>query len=127
MRSTAKEQMERADVVFTGRVVGQEVNTFKTNLFGGLHLLQWTFKIETEQKGAVSEQVTVESASSSAACGINFQIGKRYQVFANHNRSGLRATLCSGTKVLTESKSDKSQLTSPCSGMNGNDTSDAAP
>ncbi|WP_299491067.1 hypothetical protein [Acaryochloris sp. IP29b_bin.137] len=118
IRSTPEEQMERADVVFTGRVIDKSMKTLETNPFGGLNLVQWTFEVEANHKGSVSKQVTVESASNSAACGINFQMGERYQVFANQSDTALRASLCSGTRATSDLQ-EQSQASSPCAGGHG--------
>lgn len=125
MRSTPEEQMERADVVFTGRVIDKKMKTVEPPPFGGLNLVQWTFEVEADHKGSVSEKVTVESASSSAACGINFQMGERYQVFANQSDTALRASLCSGTRALTDKQQEKSESPFSCAGGHGNQSSDA--
>lgn len=119
MQSTPEEQMERADIVFTGRVIDQKMKAAETQPFGGRTWVQWTFEVESDQKGAVSEQITVESASNSAACGINFQMGERYQVFANQNNTALRASLCSGTRAVIDERQEQSQM--PCSGGHSNE------
>ncbi len=106
MRSTPEEQLERADVVFTGRVIDKKIPTAEPNQFGGLTPIIWTFEVEDQQKGSVSAEQVVESASNSAACGINFTMGERYQVFANQNQTQLKASLCSGTKLLTDAGGD---------------------
>ncbi len=120
MRSTPEEQMERADVVFTGQVIDKKMKTVESTPFGGLNLVQWTFEVEADHKGSVSEKVTVESASNSAACGINFQMGERYQVFANQSDTALRASLCSGTRALTDKQKEQSQAPLSCAGGYGN-------
>lgn len=114
MKSTPEEQRERADVVFTGRVIDQKMTTADSSSVGGLNWVKWIFEVETDHKGAISETVTVESASNSAACGINFQMGERYQVFANQGDTALRASLCSGTKPLTDEIEEQSQGAVPC-------------
>lgn len=124
IQSTPAEQMERADVVFTGRVIDQKMKTVKTQPFGGRTWVQWTFEVEADHKGAVSKQMTVESASNSAACGVNFQMGERYQVFANQSNTALKASLCSGTRAVTDKPQEQSQTPSPCSGGHGNRSSE---
>ncbi|KAI9133446.1 hypothetical protein [Acaryochloris sp. CCMEE 5410] len=125
MQSTPEEQMERADIVFTGRVIDQKMKAAEIQPFGGRTWVQWTFEVESDQKGAVSEQVTVESASNSAACGINFQMGERYQVFANQSNTDLKASLCSGTRALRDGQQEQSQAPSPCVGRHGKRTPEA--
>lgn len=117
LKGTPEEQLERADVVFTGQVIDKKMPTDDSS--GGLNWVQWTFEVEAEQKGAISEQVIVESASNSAACGINFQVGERYQVFANQSNTALRASLCSGTQVLTDKEQEQSQGSTPCKSGHG--------
>jgi len=109
MRSTPEEQMERANVVFKGRVIDQTVTTPESGPLRGLNLIRWTFAVEESQKGLAAKELVVESASNSAACGINFQMGDRYQVFANQYQDNLRASLCSGTQRMTEEVLEEGQ------------------
>lgn len=113
MRSTSEEQLERADVAFKGRVIDKKVATLESDPSGGLNLIRWTFVVEDSQKGAAAKELIVESASNSAACGINFQMGERYQVFANQHENNLRASLCSGTQLMTEEGEEQSQESTP--------------
>ena len=113
MRSTPEEQMKRADVVFTGLVVDKKSTPDDPERQGGLSPIVWTFAVEDSKKGEASKRLLIESASNSAACGINFQMGGRYQVFANQNGTKLKAFLCSGTQLLTGEEKEQSQEAAP--------------
>ncbi len=90
IETTKKEQAKQADAVFTGRVVeirnGQEGQ------------LKVRFNVRKVYKGAVKESQVVRTANNEAACGIEFESGKRYTVFAEKSDGKYLTGLCSGTK-----------------------------
>lgn len=106
--------MERADAVFTGKVVS----------IGAAHApgdepkwpsrLEVTFRLLGVWKGlAEGERVTVYTASQSAACGFEFEDGKKYLVYAYDAGGELTATLCSRTALLKRAEADLQALGTP--------------
>jgi hypothetical protein len=81
-----EETVANADVVFTGTVEKIEAEGF------------WnvaTLKVDDVEKGTVDEEATVQTAKSSAACGIEFVVGKKMEIAAIQRKQRLHASLCS--------------------------------
>jgi hypothetical protein len=84
--SDLPERLEDTDVVFLGKVasVGE---TFPTPRPDGLvpidSDLGTTFTVERVYKGEVAAEAVVQSGSNEASCGIVFEPGQRYIVFAS--------------------------------------------
>ncbi len=98
---TEEELLARADVVFEG-VVGshRDPNTGAT-IIGSGDPIFWTFTVERVIKGAVSRVQEVASARSGASCGIRFEEGARYRVYANYVGGTLSTGLGSGTRLAS--------------------------
>lgn len=90
VQSTPNEHAARADVIFTGTA---------TDPGSRAGLTYWTsFDVEVAYKGALGPTAAVETASGSAGdCGIVFQEGERYTVFARAQEDGLDTNICMGT------------------------------
>lgn len=83
--STRAEAVEQADVVFTGTVEKVEAEGF------------WniaTLKVDDVEKGTVDEEATVQTAKSSAACGVNFVVGQKMELAAIQRKTRLHASSC---------------------------------
>jgi hypothetical protein len=90
--------LEQADVVFEGR-------PYTASTEGG-HT-RYSFEVDRFWKGEPGERVDVETASSSAACGRNYQIGTAYLVYARQVSGGvLGDTLCSCTRTTMAAEED---------------------
>jgi len=87
--SGPKALAERAEVLFVGTVANNSGGATQTV----------AFDVETAFKGAVEEEVAVTTPVSSTACGLPFQEGRRYTVFAYTKGSKLMTNSCSGTKL----------------------------
>ncbi|KAI9015504.1 hypothetical protein DFJ74DRAFT_709436 [Hyaloraphidium curvatum] len=61
-------------------------------------------------KGVDSQVVKVMTTSNSAACGVNFEKGTRYLVYANAQDDGLWANLCSRTAREKDAADDLKEL-----------------
>ncbi|HET8586793.1 MAG TPA: hypothetical protein VFM74_02865 [Candidatus Limnocylindria bacterium] len=95
------DQLSNADLAFVGVVTG--VQTSARPAVDGFSLVGFRFNIETVQKGSVSDRaVTIQSPTDSASCGVEFQVGERWQVFADANPAAgaLVTGLCSGNQLL---------------------------
>ena len=76
----------QADGAFVGRLVSrQEVAAGRT---------RFTFAVERSVKGALGSTVVVESASNSAACGIETPVGSRIGLFLERRDGGWTSSLC---------------------------------
>jgi hypothetical protein len=99
------EALEAADAAFLGTVA--DTNSPGQPL-SSIDPVTWTFAVEGVFKGDVAARQEVVSAFSSASCGIDFEIGARYLVFAQSGGIGgpdptprpgqLQANLCGGTR-----------------------------
>lgn len=91
--SGPKALAERAEVLFAGTAanISPDVSRGATRTV--------VFDVETAFKGKVEEEVVVTTPVSSPACGLPFQKGRRYTVFAYTEGSKLRTDSCSGTKL----------------------------
>ncbi len=87
-----KEFTDHADVIFVGVVTALD-GGFS---FGGGGEVQVDFVVEKVLKGSPGEKVTLTTATDSAACGFDFSIGHRFQVYGHEGGTGL----CSGNKAL---------------------------
>lgn len=96
---------ERAKVLFTGTVAN--IRAGQGSPVGdpgsGTRLMRIpnqtvAFDVETAFKGAVDQEVFVINPVSST-CGLHFEEGRRYTVFAYTVRSKLMTNSCSGTKL----------------------------
>lgn len=89
--STSKEKhLEHADQVFLGIVENISLNsttdTIDSRRFRGMEK-KVQFTVSESFKGEDINEAIILTASESAACGINFQKGRAYVVFANTIKS----------------------------------------
>lgn len=77
-------QVERADVVFTGRTVERE--EAGGILVGSGDPVAWTFAVDRLHKGATRDEQEVVSARSEATCGVEFELGERTWFSPPNNR-----------------------------------------
>ena len=103
-----------SDAVFAGTVTGYEI----TKPIGGeyepaiddvRHALEvaWTLDVDTYVKGEPAEEIEVTSSGQGAACGFQFDEGKRYLVFAYENErddGGLSTNSCTNTRAVDADK-----------------------
>lgn len=95
-----REHFEGADLVFSGIVTGREDPNATSPAQSSGDDIIWTVDVDGAQKGTVSDPEEVVSARNGATCGYEFQITKRYQVFADRRDGKVTTGLCSGTREL---------------------------
>ena len=91
--------LEAADLVFEGTATRMEPEA-------GGQLVAWSFAVERTIKGSRAGTQQVRTASSGAACGVDFREGRRYRVYAEVEGGRATTGLGSGTRELTESDAD---------------------
>jgi len=69
--------------------------------------------VAAKWKGEAELSMTVITASDSAACGYEFEIGKRYAVFTNEHEGKLHVSLCSATTPIADDSPIFEELGSP--------------
>ena len=100
-----------SDAVFAGRVV--EVSRGEdpmAALTAPMAALTAKFAVSTVWKGEVGETVEVRTPLNSAACGVGFEAGEEWLVYANEQEGVLNATLCSRTSPLRAATEDLAAL-----------------
>lgn len=100
------EALAASDAVFLGEVIktrrdGRGVN--EGNLFA-------TFRVRQILKGDLQEEVVIETGPNSAACGVPFQKGKEYLVYASMRDGQLRTHLCTRTARVEDASTDIEEL-----------------
>lgn len=65
------------------------------------------FQVQSSWKGNVSKQITISTASESAMCGYNFEVGESYLVYTNGaDVKNLQTNLCTRTAKLSAARAD---------------------
>lgn len=95
---TPTEAVSRAQTVFSGRLESVE------GADGGASAdpVRYHFVVDRVLKGQATDRQVVESAASSASCGLEgMEAGKDYLVMAETSGATMSASLCGGTTRLT--------------------------
>ncbi|MDQ6421614.1 hypothetical protein RB620_19490 [Paenibacillus sp. LHD-117] len=109
MPASVAEELGRSDAVFDGTVIaGHKPRKWFTE--SSADPVTWTFEAHEIWKGKVAPTVTVTSAQSGASCGVEFQEGKRYIVYARGTGDSLDVSLCSRTALQSAASSDLADL-----------------
>lgn len=89
-----------SQAVFSGRVLEVIQKPEK-------HQIVVKLRAEKSWKGNVSRQITIVTASDSALCGYNFEVGKSYLIYAQgSDANNLQTNLCTRTAGFSEAKAD---------------------
>lgn len=88
-----------ADVVFTGTVLARRPPAPWTPPVSTAAPVTWTFAVDGTVKGAATEQQDVDSPWDSNACGVVFEPGRRYRVYATRQGATLATNVCAGTRA----------------------------
>lgn len=107
------EEAAQADAIFHGEVTGvrdsQPPDTWWTRMlwrlgwgpdpttFDSMREVRYTFRVLEAFKGVQGRSVQVSSRAESASCGVGFEQGRRYVVYARQAEGRLSAGLCSLT------------------------------
>lgn len=99
----------KADAVFLATVKSKSVVTVEVDSETKRTEQQVSvrFLVDDVYRGLLGgSDVEILTGIDSAACGYNFEKGKRYLVYAQEDGNKLRTTLCSRTRLLTDAKKD---------------------
>lgn len=107
-----REELGRADAVFSGRVVSVTERREGGSAFQGRPHLEVRIVPGRRWKGAAGDTVTVFTPDNGAACGFGFEQGREYLVYAE-GEDQLRAFLCSRTRLLADAGEDLAALGAP--------------
>ena len=101
------DELARSAAVFAGKVVGLDV---PAGVNSGADPVRVTFQISQVWKGTASPNLVVTTAQSSASCGVAFEQGQDYLVYAAGTDDALTASLCSRTGTLSAASEDLAAL-----------------
>ena len=94
--------LKEADAAFAGYAIegtfGSDVNDADDTLDD----IHWTFLPDTTVKGVSGRTVEVSSPNGGASCGVGFDVGRRYLVFAYRGDGDLRTDICTNTRAFHE-------------------------
>lgn len=84
----------------------------KSKLLGGSSAdpVAVLFDVEQTWKNVNEEKVTVTTATNSASCGYEFEVGKEYLVYGYIQDGAIETTICSRTASLADATEDLSIL-----------------
>jgi hypothetical protein len=90
--------VDNAALIFTGTVTAasQPFSLTRGCYQSSADPTNVAFDVETVYKGDVARRTTVETAVSSASCGAEFTVGRRYTVFARVTSGRVETNLCGG-------------------------------
>lgn len=101
-----EEALSQASAVFSGKVIAKDID----NALGGFEQIATTLQVDQAWKGVEQAHVVLHTASNSAACGVNLEIGSEYLVYATENEGQLHTSLCSRTAPLENAQEDLDAL-----------------
>ncbi len=116
-----EKHLRTSDAVFSGEVVGIDENDLSPG--PGPRLGKVTFDVSDVWKGVSKESVAVYGQGPEATCGIDFEEGESYLVYAyRSNGDGanlLQTDLCNETKPLEAAERDLRVLGPPDAALPG--------
>lgn len=100
---TEDELVARADLIFDGVAVSSQDPNAGQPIVGSGDPVAWTFTVLQPVKGPVATpQQEVTTARSDASCGVGFQVGRSYRVYAQLVGGRYVAGLGNGTRPLDQ-------------------------
>ncbi|MCR8656387.1 hypothetical protein [Paenibacillus endoradicis] len=97
-----EDELADSDYVFDGVVTDKKEESSFLGFKSSDEPVEWTFQVNGSWKGEVTEIMQVTSAQSSASCGYEFKVGKRYAVFASEADGTIKVTSCSKTLIIAD-------------------------
>lgn len=95
------ESMASSDFVFSGTV---ESIIPVNKEYGGNILVK--LRVKTQWKGGLSNEVFVETADNSAACGFHFERNKSYLIYGTVYEGVMSTNICTRTTSLDQADAD---------------------
>lgn len=104
---TPRQQLDRADAVFTGTLTGVGVPP-AGDVVSSADPVTYRFDVGTVYAGGVDATAHVASVRDGASCGLErMTIGREYLVFATVRGDELESWLCSGTAPVRHAPVDR--------------------
>ena len=98
------EELARSSAVFAGKV------TSFTAPGAGTDTRTVTFQVSQTWKGAQQGTIVATTPRDSAGCGVEFEVGREYLVYAGTTDGKLSVSLCSRTALLSDAIADVQAL-----------------
>ncbi len=108
MKKLVVDAKDGSDAVFVGKVVS--VRTADENLPAAARNYV-SFSVLRSWKGVTTESVEILTAANSAMCGVGFEVGKQYIVYANKGEAEVLSTnICTRTRRVSSTSRDERYL-----------------
>jgi len=111
--ASLEEELESSDAVFAGAVTEIEREDHAPGV--GPPLGRVTFDVNESWKGVTEGTASVYGQGDEVSCGLDFDPGERYLVYAYRTGDHLETSFCEATKPLAEAREDLRLLGSPSS------------
>ena len=103
-----KKEIEKTDVVFTGKIISRKIYEEKNEYNENLNFTQVEYQvliIERLKGEIVTDTLTIYTGLGNGDCGIKFQIGKSYIIYSNyedeHFNNGKKVQKYLSTNICT--------------------------
>ncbi|WP_102029070.1 hypothetical protein [Salirhabdus sp. Marseille-P4669] len=105
------EEMKESSAVFLGKVT-EIANKDRGSLTfpPDIEQVAVQFEVEKSWKGLNQKEVVVYTASNSASCGFEFEVGREYLVYASEGEGNLQTSYCTRTAQLEMADEDIAEL-----------------
>jgi hypothetical protein len=109
MKEIVKDAKSDAGAVFIGKVVSVKTADGSADMNAPLFV---TMEVTRSWKGVTTKRVEITTRSSSAACGVSFQVGQEFIVYAykDSETNTMSASLCSRTQMIAGKSDDEKYL-----------------
>lgn len=115
---SVSEELQRADAVFSGKVIAEEYQLIETGEDAGAKALVIKLRVDRWWKGADTEEVYLYTTfrklpngnSTEFAEDFRFRQGERYLVYAFEFEGKLQTNQCHRTSVLSKAEEDLREL-----------------
>jgi hypothetical protein len=111
-KELVEEARKSADAVFVGEIVELRFSEPSDEL--GSLVRYAKFRIERSWKGPEEEFIEVETFNICCVCGVGFEKGQRYLIYAySKGENGLATNICTRTFIYQEDNIDEKYLGDP--------------
>jgi hypothetical protein len=119
-KKRVKKMKIEADAIFTGQVNSLEMDQINGR---GVRGDKVVLSVKRTWKKGISNTVTVYT---SGGCGVGFEVGKTYLVYAKLDTDGeLTTSVCMGTRVVAVAAEDLKHLGKPLAILSATDSGDS--
>ena len=111
---TPKEAFDASACVFDGVVIGStEIGEFREGKMRLGSTVQYTFEVSKIWKGEVADTLRILTSKYPESCGVRFNVGDRYIVYAYRPNISLFTSLCSGNMPMNDKNLNEANFPKP--------------